>query len=247
MSVALGELGAEASMCHLMTHASFKSALFLAAGVVIQACNGNQHMSAKTRVSNVMTPTLCLLTLLVGSLSLVGWPELSGFYSKETILNLATVFFHPASDFAHTLLLVTALLTSIYTCKLWLSCFTSLSNKQESIADVLPGIACSVLLLDIALKVWVGTNLVSSASSVLLFLSWSVKTMPLGAVLAGIMCAAAGVASQEFALIRFCGTRWGFDQMYARCVVLMFLDWGRITWSVGDRGLFSVIELRAHM
>ena len=33
VNVALGSLGAEASMCHLMTHASFKSALFLAAGV----------------------------------------------------------------------------------------------------------------------------------------------------------------------------------------------------------------------
>ena len=79
---------AEAGMCHLMTHASFKSALFLAAGIVIQASFGHQHTSAKTRVvSNPAgsdAPVLCLLTLLVGCLSLVGWPELSVFFGKCT-------------------------------------------------------------------------------------------------------------------------------------------------------------------
>ncbi|MEW5297882.1 MAG: hypothetical protein WDW36_001061 [Sanguina aurantia] len=69
VSVALGSLGAEAGMCHLMTHASFKSALFLAAGIVIQASNSNQHTSAKLRNSRVWNypttgaPVLCLLTL----------------------------------------------------------------------------------------------------------------------------------------------------------------------------------------
>ena len=43
VSVGLGDHGAEASMCHLMTHASFKAALFLAAGVIIMSTGGNQH------------------------------------------------------------------------------------------------------------------------------------------------------------------------------------------------------------
>jgi len=45
VSVGLGEFGAEASMTHLMTHASFKAGLFLAAGVVIMSTSGNQHMA----------------------------------------------------------------------------------------------------------------------------------------------------------------------------------------------------------
>ena len=138
VSVALGSLGAESGMCHLMTHASFKSALFLAAGIVIQASLGQQHTSAKLRVIHSPSsgaPVLCLLTLLVGSLSLVGWPELSGFYSKETILSLSAVFFHPASDFAHTLLLLTALLTSVYTCKLWLRCFAQFGGRAHGTAS----------------------------------------------------------------------------------------------------------------
>lgn len=263
VSVALGSLGAEAGMCHLMTHASFKSALFLAAGIVIQASFGNQHTSAKLRNSRVFhspttgAPVLCLLTLLVGSLSLVGWPELSGFYSKETILSLSAVFFHPASDFAHTLLLLTALLTSVYTCKLWLRCFAQLGSRAHGTpnhtgdsapqVDSLVLLAFSLLIIDILAKVWIGTNLLSSASGLVLFVAWGVKTMPFGVVLAGILCAATGVASQRFSLIRFGGTRWGFDQMYARGLALLLLDWGRITWGAGDRGLFTVGELRAHM
>jgi NADH:ubiquinone oxidoreductase subunit 5 (subunit L)/multisubunit Na+/H+ antiporter MnhA subunit len=224
-------LGAEASMCHLMTHASFKAALFLAAGVVIQA--GNQHMQRERQRS--VPAFIGLLTLLVGSLSLVGWPEISGFYSKETILNLALVFFHPASDLAHTLLLLTALLTSLYTCKLCFYCFVQSVSFPPVVAS--RGHSYLVLLFDIVMKVWVAAGVVG--------FSWGVKTMPLGVVLAGIMCAAAVVASQRFALIRFGGTRWGFDQMYARSLVSLLIDWGRLTWGAGDRGLFTVGELRA--
>lgn len=256
VGVALGELGTEASMCHLMTHASFKAALFLAAGVVIQACASNQHMARYGSLSSSHVSVLTLLTLLIASLSLVGWPEFSGFYSKETILNLAVVSFHPASDFAHNLLLLTALLTSIYTGKLWFNCFVadfggslSIGSKKThlrsspSFTSLLPSIAMSVLLIDIVFKVWVGTNLLSG---IVMFINWNVKTLPFGLVLAGFMCAAATVASQNFALIRFGGTRWGFDQMYARTLVNLLLDWGRITWTTGDRGVFSVGELRAH-
>ncbi|MEW5308263.1 MAG: hypothetical protein WDW38_000236 [Sanguina aurantia] len=70
---------------HLVTHASFKSALFLAAGIVIQASNSNQHTSAKLRNSRVWNypttgaPVLCLLTLLVGSLTHAGWNSLCSF------------------------------------------------------------------------------------------------------------------------------------------------------------------------
>ena len=66
-------------------------------------------------------------------------------------------------------------------------------------------------------------------------------------MLAGMLCALTGVVSQRFYLIRFGGTRLGFDQMYARAVALLLLDWARITWGAGDRGLFTVRELRPHL
>lgn len=59
VSVGLGEFGVEASMSHLMTHASFKAGLFLAAGVVIMSSGGyhlpqshNYEYSLKSDIKN---------------------------------------------------------------------------------------------------------------------------------------------------------------------------------------------------
>jgi len=83
VSVGLGDYGAEASMSHLMTHASYKAALFLAAGVIIMSTNGNQQMARYGGLSVTHSSIFCFLTLLVGSLSLVGFPETSGFILKK--------------------------------------------------------------------------------------------------------------------------------------------------------------------
>jgi proton-translocating NADH-quinone oxidoreductase chain L len=241
VSVGLGEIGGEASMGHLMTHASFKAALFLAAGMVISGSGGNQHMARYG--GSAHSSMFCMLTLLVGSLSLVGWPELSGFYSKETILNLAVVCSNPIADVAHSLLLLTAMFTSAYTTKLFFQSFmVDFSGSAATpVRNLLPTLAMGILLVDVMMKVWVGTNLLSG---ILFFIPWGVKTLPFGLVLAGIFTATAAVGSERFTLIRFCGTRWGFDQLFARSPVNPILDWGRVTWAVGDRGIMSPGTLR---
>ena len=65
VSVGLGDFGAEASMTHLMTHASFKAALFLAAGVIIMSTSGNQHMARYGGLSVSHCSIFCFLTLLI--------------------------------------------------------------------------------------------------------------------------------------------------------------------------------------
>ena len=70
--------------------------------------------------------------------------------------------------------------------------------------------------------------------------------MPFGLVIAGALSATALApgSSNQLYLLRFCATRWGFDQLYARGLVNMVLDWGRISWSAGDKGLFIVPSLK---
>ncbi len=243
VSLGLGETGGEASMGHLMTHASFKAALFLAAGMIISGNGGNQH---KARYGgSAHSSMFTIMTLMIASLSLIGFPELSGFYSKETILNLAVICANPVADVAHTLLLLTAMLTSAYTTKLFYQSFVVdfSGSSVTPVRTVLPILAMCILLLDIMLKVWVGTNLLSG---MLFFIPWGVKTLPFGLMLAGIFTATAAVGSERFTLIRFCGSGWGFDQLFARSPVNPILDWGRICWHVGDRGLLSVGDLRSH-
>jgi len=275
VSVGLGEFGAEASMSHLMTHASFKAALFLAAGVIIMSTSGNQHMARYGGLSVSHCSIFCFLTLLVGCLSLVGFPETSGFYSKEAILNLSYSFYNGGSlavaYYAHTLLYITALITSCYTAKLFFQSFmydfsgplvnmdphhapslgqdgqdgrmgTKGSHNAVKTNPLLIA-AMSILIFDIILKIWVGTSLLSG---ILLFIPWGVKTLPFGLVIAGALSATALApgSSKQLYVLRFSATRWGFDQLYARTIVNMVLDWGRISWAAGDKGLFIVPPLK---
>lgn len=252
VSIGLGEHGADASMCHLMTHASFKAALFLAAGVIIMAASGNQHMARYGGLSASHCSLYCFVTLLIGCLCLMGLPETSGFYSKETIINLSYVFFNPLADYAHTLLVIAAFITCSYTVKLFIqSFFYDFSGNDYSVSGASPNtsglifVAFTILLLDVVMKIWVGTNLLSG---ILFFVPWGVKTLPVGLMLAGFLTATSAVfpggSSTSFGLVRFSATRWGFDQMYARTLVLLVLDWGRITWSTADKGLFIVNDLK---
>ena len=252
VSVGLGEIGVEASISHLSTHASFKAGLFLAAGVVITSTGGIQHMGRYGGITGSHCTLFGYLTLLLCGISLMGLPETSGFYSKETIINLSYVYFHPFAEYAHTLLLLAAFVTCTYTIKLFVQSFfydysgldlnISPASKPKSI---LLSVALSVLLLDIVAKIWIGSSLLSG---ILLFVPWLVKTLPVCLIIAGYLTATTAVTSKNFSIIRFNATRWGFDQLYARTIVLAVLDWGRITWTAGDKGLFVLRakpELRA--
>jgi NADH-ubiquinone oxidoreductase chain 5 len=75
------------SMFHLVNHAFFKALLFLGAGSVIHAMSGEQDMRKFGKLTNLIPYTYSML--LVGSLALGGFPFLSGFYSKDLILEMA--------------------------------------------------------------------------------------------------------------------------------------------------------------
>ena len=252
VSVGLGEFGADASICHLMTHASFKAALFLSAGVIIMASGGsNQHMARYGGLSGIHCSLLSFVTLLIACLCLMGMPETSGFYSKETIINYSYVCFNPLADFAHTLLILAALITCSYTVKLFIQSFLyDYSGNDFNVSGInlntsfLIGVAFTVLLCDIMFKIWTGTNLLSG---ILFFVPWGVKTLPVGLMIAGFLTATAAVTSQNWAIMRFCATRWGFDAIYARTLVHLILDLGRITWFLGDKGLFIMRDQKVRI
>jgi len=75
------------SLFHLINHAFFKALLFLGAGSVIHAMQGEQDMRKFGSLINLIPYTYSMM--LVGFLALAGFPFLSGFYSKDLILELA--------------------------------------------------------------------------------------------------------------------------------------------------------------
>jgi len=84
MMMAMGVGAMTAGMFHLMTHAFFKSLLFLGAGSVIIGMHEEQDIWKMGRLYKKMPITTW--TFIIGALALAGIPPLSGFWSKDEIL-----------------------------------------------------------------------------------------------------------------------------------------------------------------
>ncbi len=98
-----------AGMFHLVTHAFFKSLLFLAAGSVIHALSGAQDMRKMGGLRRYLPRTFPVF--LTGAAALSGVPFLSGFFSKDAILSRA---FSGGHIFIWATGLLTAVLTALY-------------------------------------------------------------------------------------------------------------------------------------
>jgi len=94
MFIGLGVGAYAAGVFHLMTHAFFKSLLFLAAGSVIHALGGEQDMRKMGGLRRRIPRTYRVF--LVGALAISGIPGLSGFFSKDEILTAAFASGHHA-------------------------------------------------------------------------------------------------------------------------------------------------------
>lgn len=86
-------------MFHLSNHAFFKALLFLCAGSVIHAVSDEQDIRKMGSLINFLPLTYSLM--LIGSLALIGFPFLTGFYSKDFILELSQVFRYSNVDLTY--------------------------------------------------------------------------------------------------------------------------------------------------
>ncbi len=87
MAVALGVGAYITAIFHLLTHAFFKALLFLGAGSVIHGLHGEQDISKMGGLKSKMKWTY--ITMLIGTLAIVGCPPFAGFFSKDEILAAA--------------------------------------------------------------------------------------------------------------------------------------------------------------
>ena len=104
------------SMFHLSNHAFFKALLFLGAGSVIHALSDEQDMRKMGGLLKILPFTYIIM--LIGSLALMGFPFLTGFYSKDVILEIAYGSFTLEGRFVHTLGSFAAFFTAYYSLRL---------------------------------------------------------------------------------------------------------------------------------
>ncbi len=124
MFVALGAGGIVAGFYHLVTHAFFKSLLFLGAGVIIHAAH-TQDMREMGGLAKKMPVTT--VTFTIGSLALAGIFPFSGFWSKDEIL---TVLWHGEHYVVFALALAAAFVTAVYVARLWFRVFTGPEQSE---------------------------------------------------------------------------------------------------------------------
>lgn len=134
---------------HLMNHAFFKALLFLSAGCIIHALSDEQDMRRMGGVVQAL-PFTYGMTLL-GSMSLVGFPFLTGFYSKDSILEVGYATYTLGGNFGFFLAAVSVICTSYYSFRLlflsYLRESSTFPKSLEKIHDAPPLMALPLLPL----------------------------------------------------------------------------------------------------
>ena len=127
MFFAAGVGAYNASIFHLTTHAFFKALLFLSAGSVIHAMHHEQDMRKMGGLYKKIPFTATMMW--IGSLAIIGFPYLSGYYSKESILENAFYASNGIAYFAYLVGILTALLTAFYS---WRLLFLTFHGENRS-------------------------------------------------------------------------------------------------------------------
>nr|BBD14148.1 NADH dehydrogenase subunit 5 [Ophirina amphinema] len=133
MIFACGLSGYSIGMFHLMNHAFFKALLFLSAGSVIHALADEQDMRKMGGMLNIVPLTYTMM--LIGSMSLMGFPFLTGFYSKDVILEFSFAKYTIDSSFVFWLGVISAFFTAFYSFRLIYLTFFGEPNSIRSVVS----------------------------------------------------------------------------------------------------------------
>jgi len=152
MVTACGLSAYNASLFHLSNHAGFKALLFLTAGSIIHALDNEQDLRRMGGLANLLPFSYAMM--LIGSLALMGFPFLSGYYSKDAILEIAYAKFTVSGHFAFWLGSLSALFTSYYSMRLLILTFlgdmtNARKNAIKHLHDAPLFMAIPMLLLSI--------------------------------------------------------------------------------------------------
>ena len=130
MFVAAGLGAYGVAMFHLFTHAFFKALLFLGAGSVIHAVHEEQDIRKMGGISNFIPITQVMM--IIGTISLMGFPFTSGYYSKDAIIETAYLSNSNFADYAYILLTIGVVMTSFYS---WRLMFLVFNGKTRMDVD----------------------------------------------------------------------------------------------------------------
>jgi NADH-ubiquinone oxidoreductase chain 5 len=129
MVIAIGISQYNAALMHLVLHATYKAALFLSAGSIIHALGDEQDFRRFGGLIGLLPLTYTVT--LIASLSLVALPWLSGYYSKDLIIELAYGTYSVLGYLVYFLAVFSACFTMLYSVKLIYLTFITYANAPK--------------------------------------------------------------------------------------------------------------------
>src|ERR1700754_4867526 len=129
MVIAIGLSSYNIAIFHLINHAFYKGLLFLGAGAVIHAVVDNQDLRKYGGLISFLPLTYTVI--LIASLSLVAFPFMTGFFSKDFILESAFGKYHISSIIVYYIAMIGAMFTTLYSVKVLY--LTFLANPNGSV------------------------------------------------------------------------------------------------------------------
>ena len=253
------------SLFHLMNHAFFKALLFLSAGSIIHAVGDEQDLRKMGGLLKSIPFTYVMV--LIGSLSLMGFPYLTGFYSKDLILELVFDKYYVA--FAYWLGSISALLTAFYSIRLIYLTFLTNPNSKKEILIYTHESSLNILfpLFFLALgSIFVGylTKEITLSNIVHPIIPNHIKILPIILSLSGGFCAlllynrlwgyyvlmgAQGKTPYNktiyHSIYTFLNSAWQFNYIINHFIIANVWKFGHlISYKVIDRGLLEIIGPR---
>ena len=247
---------------HLFTHAFFKALLFLGAGCVIHSFNDEQDIRSMGGVWKKIPYTYALM--IIGTLALTGFPFLSGYYSKDAIIEFAYLKGSTIGYYAAAVGVITAMLTAIYSWRLIFKTFHGkYNNKENNLSSIhesplimlLPSclLAIGAILTGILFKeMLIGHDNSEFWSNSILFLgaferghppTWLLITTPLTVILIIPISYYLFVENEKILknfvlknqfLYNFLLNKWYFDELYNFIFVEPLKKIGLFLWRKGD-------------
>jgi len=129
MVIAVGLSQFNVALMHLVLHAMYKAGLFLAAGSVLHALGDQQDLRRFGGLVQLLPLTYTVI--LIASLSLAALPWLSGYYSKDIIIELAYGSYTPLGYLVYLLAVIAACFTMLYSVKLIYLTFLTIANAPK--------------------------------------------------------------------------------------------------------------------
>ena len=129
MVIAVGLSQYNVALMHLVLHATYKAGLFLSAGSVLHAMGDQQDFRRFGGLVKLLPLTYTVI--LIASLSLAALPWLSGYYSKDLIIELAYGSYSSLGYLVYLLAVIAACFTMLYSVKLIYLTFLTYANAPK--------------------------------------------------------------------------------------------------------------------